>query len=80
MKLMITCGEATDFNSKKEEGKLCFRQKIQLAIHLYLCELCRFFSKQNKVITRGVGKIHEHIDARLSEGQKNELIEVLENL
>lgn len=77
MKLMITCGEATDFISKKEERKLSFLQKIQLSIHLYICDLCRLFSKQNKIIIKSIPGMDDHSDASLSELQRNEMIRVL---
>lgn len=79
MKLMITCGEATDFISKKEERKLSLLQKVQLRIHLYICELCKLFSKQNKIIIKSIPKMHEDSDASLDATQKNEMIEVLKS-
>lgn len=49
---MLTCSEATDYVSRREEGKLSFSQRAKLRLHLVLCHLCRKFSVQNGIIVR----------------------------
>ena len=51
-KTLITCREATNFISQKEEGKITFSQRIKLAIHLLICEFCKLFYKQNKFLAK----------------------------
>jgi hypothetical protein len=76
-KLTISCKEATAFISKKEEGKLSFKQRIQLWMHLGICGLCKLFAKQNKIITKTSRDLHLHINATLSEDDKRLMIEKL---
>ena len=76
---MISCKEATNFISQKEEGKLSFRQRWQLWQHLAVCTFCRLFNKQNKVFIKSAPHLHEHTDAALTATQKDSLIKALEN-
>ena len=46
--MSISCKQATDYISKKEEGKLTLFQRYQLWRHLAVCYLCKRFDKQNK--------------------------------
>lgn len=48
----ITCKQATDYISKKEEGRLSASQRVALWRHLAICSLCRLFSKQNKMMSQ----------------------------
>ena len=74
MKWMITCKEATNFISIKEEGKLSFKQRIQLLLHLGICSLCELFYKQNKIITQRSAHLDEHTNATLSQPEKEAII------
>ena len=76
---MITCKEATDFISRKEEGKLSLRQRWQLWQHLAVCSFCKLFYKQNKIFTNSTPHLHETTHATLSQEQKEVLIKALEN-
>lgn len=77
---MISCKEATDFISRKEEDKLTFRQRWQLWQHLAVCTFCRLFYKQNKVFIKNASHLHEHTGATLTPEEKEKLITALENL
>ncbi|GAA4335249.1 hypothetical protein GCM10023184_29900 [Flaviaesturariibacter amylovorans] len=48
----ITCAEAVDYISRREEGKLTRGQRFRLWRHLAACSLCRIFSAQNKLLAR----------------------------
>jgi len=74
MKWKITCKEATNFVSLKEEGKLSFKQRIQLWLHFGVCSLCKLFYRQNKIITRHAARLHEHTDIHLSQTEKEIII------
>jgi hypothetical protein len=76
---MISCKQATDFISRKEEGKLSFRQRLQLWQHLAVCSFCKLFYKQNKIFSNTIPHLHEHISATLTAEQKESLIKALEN-
>ena len=48
----ITCKQATDYISKKEEGRLSASQRVALWRHLAICSLCRLFSRQSKMMSQ----------------------------
>jgi hypothetical protein len=54
MSVKITCKQAVDYISKKEEGRLSGTQRFALWRHLAICSLCRIFSVQNKIITKAL--------------------------
>lgn len=74
MKWTITCKEATNFISLKEEGRLSFKQRIGLWLHLGVCSLCKLFYRQNKIITRHAAHLPEHTDIHLSPADKEAII------
>lgn len=53
----ITCAQAVDYLSKKEEGKLTLRQRYQLWRHLMACSLCKLFKIQTSQLIRSVRKV-----------------------
>jgi flagellar biosynthesis/type III secretory pathway chaperone len=76
---MISCKEATNYISQKEEGKLTLRQRWQLLQHLAICTFCRLFNKQNKIFIKSVPHLHKHTNASLTTQQKESMIAALEN-
>lgn len=48
--MKITCKQAVDFISKKEEHRLSQIKRFALWNHLKSCRLCRSFMAQNKII------------------------------
>ncbi len=79
IKMTISCKEATEFISKKEEGKLTFGQQLQLWQHLGICGLCKLFAKQNKIITKVAKDLQDHIQLSLSENEKKLIIDKLQS-
>ena len=53
-KILISCKDATNFISKKEEKKLNLLQRLQLTIHLIICEFCKLFYKQNNFLINNI--------------------------
>ncbi len=74
MKGSITCKQAVDYISKKEEGKLSQWQRFALWKHLAACSLCRIFSAQNRVIRNAVKK---ETGRNLTESEKETIIQKL---
>ncbi|MGN6439540.1 MAG: hypothetical protein ACTHMM_23645 [Agriterribacter sp.] len=79
MKLHITCKEAVDYISKKEEKKLSVLQRLQLMRHLAICSLCRLFEKQNKTITTALSKNNDELEHHLTPEEKERIIDAMEN-
>ena len=59
--------------SKKEEGKLTPVEKIQLRLHLGICDFCTRFQQQTKLFTSNAHHAHEHTHAVLSEEKKEQI-------
>ncbi len=74
-KLFITCQEATYLISKDEVWATGLLDKLKLAVHLMICEFCRRFSKQTKIIERQAR--HLTPEARLSEEEKGLMEEAI---
>ncbi|WP_304131332.1 hypothetical protein [Ignavibacterium album] len=49
-KLLINCKEATMLSVQKAEINLSFTDRMRLFIHLLICQYCRLFDKQIKMI------------------------------
>ena len=69
--LMLNCSEATLLMAKKEEGKLSLKERIQLALHVSMCSLCRKFEKQSLLI--GYESKHVHAEEKLSHPVKERI-------
>lgn len=76
--MMITCKQATDFISKKEEGKLTLKQRYQLRLHTMLCILCRLFYRQNKVMITSLKNTDSHGHKPLEPADKAAFIKAME--
>ena len=72
----ITCKQAVDYISRKEEGKLSATQRFRLWQHLAGCSLCRIFSVQNKVIAKAY-QLQEKVQRQLSSTEKQKIIEAV---
>lgn len=79
MSVHLTCKQAVDYISKKEEGKLSSWQRVKLWQHLAICSLCRAFSAQNKIITHSFRHHLKFKKESLTEQQKNEIISAIEH-
>ena len=73
MNIGITCKQAVDYISKREEQKLSFRQRIQLWRHLAVCSLCKTFAVQNKAIAQ-MFKNRDH-DHQLTDDDKKKIVD-----
>jgi hypothetical protein len=75
-KLMITCKEATMLSVQKVEISLSFSDRIRLFMHLIICQYCRLFDKQNKMIDKLLS--NWKTDKKLSDIDKNHLQNIIE--
>ncbi|WP_426453206.1 zf-HC2 domain-containing protein [Acinetobacter sp. KB005] len=49
---MLTCRQATQLLSEKQDRPLLLREKSGLQLHLLACQSCRRYSKQIKTISQ----------------------------
>jgi hypothetical protein len=75
-KLMITCKEATMLSVQKSEINISLLDKMRLFIHLLVCQYCRLFNKQNKIIDKLLS--NWKTDKKLSDFDKNHLEHIIE--
>lgn len=75
--IWLSCKQATFLISKKEEGKLSMKERIQLRLHLGMCGFCSRFQKQTLFFTKNAPHIHEQVDITLSEEKKTEIKELM---
>ena len=58
-KIMLSCKQATFFSSIKNYKKLKFMQKIQLRMHLSMCQGCKEFDRQSQIIDDSLSEIQK---------------------
>lgn len=80
-KIVYNCREATFLIEKKQLGKITFKERIKLKIHLFGCSVCRVFEQQSSMINRMVKNFlntSQHTEVKLDEHFKKELQEQIE--
>ena len=58
---MVTCRQATQILSEKQDRQLLLKEQSGLQFHLMLCRSCRRFGKQMKTISE-LSKAYKKID------------------
>ncbi|MEO6231554.1 MAG: hypothetical protein ABJB11_03135 [Ferruginibacter sp.] len=79
-KLILSCKRATYLISLKEEGKLSFRQRMQLRTHLSICSMCKKFEKQTAFISGNAKHSPQHADVTLDQNSKDKMKTTLKNI
>ncbi|MBS1664864.1 MAG: hypothetical protein JST68_27705 [Bacteroidetes bacterium] len=72
-KIQYNCRHATYLIEKRQHVRLTLRERIELAIHLSGCSVCRLFQKQSRMINKmikGVFRAKEEEGRRLDEDFK----------
>lgn len=49
-KLMLSCQTATGLMEKKHRARLAFGEKMQLAFHTAMCDACRRYEQQSRLL------------------------------
>lgn len=52
--LMLSCQKASFLIAKREEGKLEWKEHLQLDLHLSMCKFCKLFERQSAFISRQI--------------------------
>jgi hypothetical protein len=77
--IFLSCKRATFLISKKEEGRLTPLEKVQLKLHLNICDFCARFEKQTKFLSGNSIHLHDHTHATLSAQKKEEIKSLLKD-
>ena len=72
---IIPCTKATFLMSKWEESALTFRERIDLVVHLIICEFCRRFLKQTALIRKQALRLESA--ETLTDEEKNKMQQLL---
>jgi hypothetical protein len=75
-KFMISCKEATMISVQKTEIGVSLKDRVRLFTHLLICQYCRLFEKQNKIIDKILK--NWKTGKKLSESEKNNLQKEIE--
>ena len=54
---MLTCRELTELITNYMEGRLSFRQRLRIQMHLGMCRHCRRYLRQMKSTVRLLGSL-----------------------
>lgn len=65
---MLTCKDATRLVSEGQERTLGFRERWALRVHLWLCDNCRRFERQIRLLRQAI-----RIMARRSETESQDI-------
>ncbi len=76
-KFLISCREATFLITRKREQPIGLRNRIRLIVHLLICEFCRRFSTQTRLIEKQARRIA--FDGHLTLEEKRRLEKVIES-
>lgn len=82
--ISLTCKEATEASTRKEEGKLSLFMRIRLFLHYMNCPPCRRFINQFKLILKGIRSYRQSVATKpmhqLSPEKKQSLQEKIDKL
>jgi hypothetical protein len=59
---MLDCKHASQMVSKSMDQQLSIRQRINLQIHLIICDACTKFSQQLKLLRKSVAQLAANIE------------------
>jgi hypothetical protein len=77
-KIQYNCRHATYLIEKRQHTSLNLKERIQLAIHLSGCSVCRLFQRQSRMINRmvkGLFQTSPDTQHKLDEDVKREMQE-----
>ena len=59
-KIMLTCKQATFISSNRRFKHINFTDQIKHKLHLMICEACRAFDKQSRIIDQSMDDIYQN--------------------
>ena len=63
---MLSCKKATEMVEKKTVTSLSFIEKLKLKMHLSMCDACKAYEKQSKIIDNFLHKnAHSHTEENI---------------
>ena len=59
---MLSCKQATELISAKQDRKLTLSERLGMALHLMICHLCRKYKRQIDFITDAARRLYDATD------------------
>ena len=56
--LFLSCFKATELIERRLHFTLSFKEKLQLKLHLMMCDACSKYEKQSLIIEKGIEQMH----------------------
>ncbi|MBI3136847.1 MAG: hypothetical protein HYZ14_19385 [Bacteroidetes bacterium] len=70
----MSCRKASYIIEKREVSKLSLWEKLSLKFHLMICDLCRRYESDSKILGKILKSLHKHEShAHLSSTDKEEM-------
>ncbi|WP_404360755.1 zf-HC2 domain-containing protein [Methylotuvimicrobium sp. KM1] len=67
---MLTCKEASVLATKAMDGKLTFRERVGLRLHIAMCGLCRRYVRDTKRLREAIRNAGPFVSAMMPESVK----------
>lgn len=77
--LMLSCRKATLLMEQRTMAPLNAMDRMQLWMHLRVCDGCRAFEKQNTTIDRMMEERHEHTDAAQNAALEERIMKAIDS-
>ena len=59
---MLSCKQASQLVSQSLERKLSYRQRFALFLHLMMCDACKLFSRQLRLLRQAMQRIGRNVE------------------
>ena len=73
--IFLSCHKATELTEKQTVYKLSMAEEMKLRFHIKMCDVCKSYQEQSKIIEEGIRKFYEgRNDLKLSDELKNKIL------
>lgn len=59
---MLSCKQVSQLVSQSSERKLTYRERFGLSLHLMLCDACKFFVRQLRLLRQAIQRIAANVE------------------
>lgn len=59
---MLSCKQASRLVSQSLERKLTYRERFGLSLHLMMCDACKLFSRQLRLLRQAMQRIGRNVE------------------
>ncbi|HLD09974.1 MAG TPA: zf-HC2 domain-containing protein [Methylophilaceae bacterium] len=59
---MLSCKQASQLVSQSLERRLTYRERFGLSLHLMMCDACKLFSRQLRLLRQAMQRIGRNVE------------------